>query len=374
MSEWRTWREELGDVEAVVYSSGGIWASTPELRLWTDHFPDHNEPLIRWEEITHVLGFAPPLFPANLRTFDIIKRWQPDQGPVSALARDIDVAPVLIAAATCEPDTPAHRALTQFAAEALWRDYKYAQSDIAELIDACKHHDLAWGANPYPVPEPGELDETTTRAGWLDVLERNDDTAAAALQTMRSWTSGDGTMPYAAFTSVDPRQNQWAAEWFARLEPSSWKAAHVLFEEWPIQQYLVDPASGAVAAEDSRKIIRTLVPAAIPTMASLDSVILSGGDTGVWIRDTDGQLWIAPELAGDGVAWGYGGGGPFTLAVTLGRLLDDMASRPQLHGKPNPGLHELCQFPWPDGTVLSRRDLEAARDNGFTPPFDPETA
>ncbi|WP_100443962.1 hypothetical protein [Glycomyces xiaoerkulensis] len=367
-STW-TWREDLAGIEAVVYCTGRLWTAEPEMRLWEPGvFPDHNAPLVSWTQMSGWIGTAPPLFPQNLRTFAIIDRWEPGEPPVTALARDVDIASILVAAATCEPGTAAHRALTNFAAEALWDDYRITKNDIATFTDACEQLTLPWGARPLPVPEPGDLDETTIRAGWLDILDRRDDAAGAALRTMRSWTSGDRTLPFAAFTQIDPSADQWAAEWTSRLEPSPWRAAHVLFEERRPVRYLTDPATGAACAEDPDGIIHTLVPAAIPTAAALHSVILSGGHTTVWIRDTDGRLWLAPQLAADGIAWGYSGGGPWTLAGLLGRLLDDLAARATVGGKPRPGLLALCQHPWPDGTVLTRADLEAARDGRFTLP------
>lgn len=64
------------------------------------------------------------------------------------------------------------------------------------------------------------------------------------------------------------------------------------------------------------------VPQRISTVAPLSEVILSG-DT-VWIRTSDGGLWLAPSLPGRGLSWGYSGAGPNALALLLDRLLDEI--------------------------------------------------
>ena len=103
----------------------------------------------------------------------------------------------------------------------------------------------------------------------------------------------------------------------------------------------------------------------MPATTPLAEVTLDHGGT-VWIRTEDGQLWLAPEQSGSGMSWGYDGGGPKALAILLGLLLDDI-NAPAPHGYHHPisiGLQAGTHGGWHTGTVLTRADLEAARQGG----------
>jgi len=102
------------------------------------------------------------------------------------------------------------------------------------------------------------------------------------------------------------------------------------------------------------------VPQRISTVAPLSEVILS--DDTVWIRTSDGGLWLAPFLPGVGLSWGYSGGGPAALATLLDRLLDDITSPPVARYEPPPGLESLIEATPQDGTTTyNRAQLLAAR-------------
>ncbi len=102
------------------------------------------------------------------------------------------------------------------------------------------------------------------------------------------------------------------------------------------------------------------VPQRISTLAPLSEVVLSGST--VWIRTSDGGLWLAPALPGRGLSWGYRGGGPYALAALLDRLLDDITGPPVAYEKPPLGLLSLIQATPRDGTTTyNPAQLLAAR-------------
>lgn len=64
------------------------------------------------------------------------------------------------------------------------------------------------------------------------------------------------------------------------------------------------------------------------------------------------------------VGWGsYAGSGQGSLALLISRLLDNITAHGAdgVTGVPD-GLEKLTQIDWPPGTVLTRAQLEAARD------------
>ena len=80
---------------------------------------------------------------------------------------------------------------------------------------------------------------------------------------------------------------------------------------------------------------------------------------------TDGTLYPAPEAPGAGLAWGYRGSGPITLANLIHRLLNDInapePAGPDAFATPNKGLFQLFQHKWPADTSLNRRRLLEAQ-------------
>jgi hypothetical protein len=82
----------------------------------------------------------------------------------------------------------------------------------------------------------------------------------------------------------------------------------------------------------------------------------------VWVRTEVGTLYPAPQDHYDGLSWGYSGSGPGNLAILIDRLLVDI-NAPGAEGSIREGgLNELTKLKWPNGTVLDRAVLEAARD------------
>jgi hypothetical protein len=108
--------------------------------------------------------------------------------------------------------------------------------------------------------------------------------------------------------------------------------------------------------------IATFVPQRLPTTDPMTGAILS--DHVVWIATKDRGLWLAPESSDTGLSWGYEGSGPYTLAVLIDRLLDDIIGQPVqgYRSRPPAGLLRLLQnTPQHDSTTYSRAQLEEAR-------------
>jgi len=127
---------------------------------------------------------------------------------------------------------------------------------------------------------------------------------------------------------------------------------------------LYDDASECLAARRTDHLGKVTMYACAPqrtgTLAPLSEVVPSGST--VWIRTSNGGLRLAPALPGRGLSWGYSGGGPYSLAALLDRLLDDMTGPPVAYEKPPPGLLSLIQTTAREGTTTyDRAELLAAR-------------
>jgi len=170
-----------------------------------------------------------------------------------------------------------------------------------------------------------------------------------------------------------PLSSPAAAEWTERLRPAPVGRPPTVLERRLLESVrstdhgvlLYDDASGSAAVRrtDYRGKVTVFASVAqrISTVAPLSAVTL-GGHT-VWVHTEDGGIWIAPELPGHGLSWGYSGGGPVALAELLGNLLDDITS-PAVTRKtePDDGLFSLvASTPKDSVTTYSRAQLLAAR-------------
>lgn len=110
----------------------------------------------------------------------------------------------------------------------------------------------------------------------------------------------------------------------------------------------------------------------LPAKEGLSELILVKGapEWIIQIRTEEGAVWFAPQDARHGISWGYpDGDGPVMLAYTVDLLLKsinavivhDLAA---VRATPN-GLKKLTRHKWPNGTVIYRKQLEAARDGRF---------
>jgi hypothetical protein len=188
------------------------------------------------------------------------------------------------------------------------------------------------------------------------------------------WDGGED-WPGGSLKKVRPNECPTAAIWAARLDPAPKKPATV-FEQHLLSsispganrgQFLRDPQTGLPAIRcwnpTEGGYIATFVPQRLPTTDPLTSVIFS--DNIVWIATKDHGLWLAPESSDTGLNWGYeGGNGPYTLAVFIDRLLNDITAQPVrgYWSRPPAGLLRLIEeSPQHDSTTYSREQLEQAR-------------
>jgi hypothetical protein len=81
------------------------------------------------------------------------------------------------------------------------------------------------------------------------------------------------------------------------------------------------------------------------------------------VRTADRTLYPAPNDSYAGLSYGYSGSGPSTLAALVDALLTDITAKgADISADAPDGLIDLMEQDWPSGTVLSREQLEAARD------------
>ena len=318
-----------------------------------------------WTDLARVLGAPAPWWPAGLRRLADMALWKPGARPaVIRPVPEADTTPLLQLAAA-EPDgSNSEATLLHLARHIQARSDKWTWRDI-EDIDVWGDRDaIAVAATPAPATgEPAELDEAVRRDGWLTILGQAD---SLAIQAVRVALQNDGGRDFpfstvAQFSSDDG--SELAAEFAARLEPCERTAAFALFSDDMIAETLTDPQTGLPAARSRGGTLHAAVSQRLPATAPLAEVTLDHGYT-VWIRTADGNLWLAPEQSGTGLAWGYSGGGPLALAILLGLLLDDInAAAPsgyRGYAQP-PGLLAGTQGGWRTGCTLTRADLEAAR-------------
>jgi hypothetical protein len=329
-----------------------------------------------------VVGMWAPWFHWALRDKDTISAWKPGDPPAIMPANDVELPTrALVELAADEPDgSPAAAVCLWLAWHLRRQDAKAAQQEIDEIRTAAADpgNDCAYvhiAAVPAPVlrPEDPELDETTRRAGWAQIVERRDVLAAAAANAVLRWDGGKA-WPVGATAQFDPASCAAAAEWAARLRPAPTGQPPTVLERLLMEritsvdrgELLYDEASGCPAVRRTdhlgKVILYASVPQRISTLAPLSEVILS--DNTVWIRTSDSGLWLAPELRCRGISWGYSGSGPLTLATLLDRLLNDITSPPvsTYKGPPPRGLESLLEATPREGTTIyNRAQLLAAR-------------
>jgi hypothetical protein len=150
-----------------------------------------------------------------MRIPELICAWQPGATTITAPARpDIDTTPLLRLAATFEPDHPAHRTLLNLARVAQHRTTTAALQDLQILHESIIRGSgpdvpTAIAAVPLPVPETEceDLDTTTRRAGWLDVLGHCDTLSVQCIREARAWDGGKD-FPFSNPEEIDPTTHQ----------------------------------------------------------------------------------------------------------------------------------------------------------------------
>ncbi|MEO7194341.1 MAG: hypothetical protein ABIZ05_05895 [Pseudonocardiaceae bacterium] len=331
--------------------------------LWDD-----NE--AHWADLGRVLGQPVPYWPYTLRIPALIVAWGPGVPTViRQTIPDVDTTPLLRLAANLQDGSPAHEMLLHLARVIQFHSTDSALRDLERLteyerrsVEAGQHQGNATvvAARPLVSPEVDDetLDEQRRRAGWLEILDRTDQLAAECVRTVEMW-NGAADFPFSNPEEIDPA-SEYGAEWAARLEPIERTAAFELIDFDGQCETLTDPATGAPVIRQSDGVLLAAIPQRLATFSPLAGVIL---DSPIWVRTEDGTLYPAPKDNYYGLSWGYGGSGPGSLALLIHRLLGEITARGAdgATGAPE-GLEELTQTEWPPGTVLTRAQLEAARD------------
>ncbi|MEV6846737.1 hypothetical protein [Actinoplanes sp. NPDC051411] len=327
-------------------------------------------PEVTWDELAEALGQPLPYWPIPLQQRKLIDAWQPGRATVQALAVDpeMDLDVLLRLAALYDRDHPAAQVLMRLFRTVTWRESQAAAQMISSVESMTPGSAVVIGARPIPVPRPhsDDLAETMRRAGWLEILGRADLLADACVEQLVRWDGGRDC-PFGTSVELLPG-DPISDEVIARLEPAARTAAFRFLDAPTDAETLVDPATDApavrVANQDGLRV-RVAVSQWLPALAPLAELVL---DDPIWVRTADGVVYPAPQDPRWGISWGYSGNGPGALALLLHRLLDDVTSRAadDANGAPE-GLERLFKVSLPKGTVLTRAQLEAARDDGWLP-------
>jgi hypothetical protein len=337
------------------------------------------------EEVARIIGTPLPIWHSRLRDLETIEKWKPSSPPalVPAFDSDLPTEPFTALAAD-EPDDSLVAPVCLWLARTMRdSDTEHTQSYIKMLKDVSKDYGAKWftfGALPAEIrrPEAEPLPEEIRREGWDQLLKRRDTLAAKVAKLARNWDGGKDWLGGVG-TKVYPREGSAAAAWAARLVPAPTDLPPTALEQtlleagdpWTTDGVILDDPETDMPAiyfnKNTRdEYIATTVPFRIGRTEPLKSVILSGST--VWIVTRDDRLWIAPERPGLGLAWGYGGSGPYTLAILIERLLDEIIS-PGVNSfdpPPRPGLMRLIANTH-GTTTYTRAQLEKARDAPPTP-------
>lgn len=352
----------------------------PALRAINRAHPEKQSDLA-WSDLARVLGQPMPYWPYTLRDPDLIESWTPDSVTVEAPARpELNTAPLLQMAGMFEPSHPTHRTLLNLVRVAQERGTRDARDDLRILAETTETAPelrvptVVVAAEPLVIgnldADGDDVDATTRRIGWLELLGRSDTLSWQCVQEIAAWDGGSN-FPFSGLEDVD-QDTAHGREWASRLEPLDKRsAAFAVLGSETTGDLLVDPITEAPAVRRADGTIRTVTAQRLPTSSRLSEVVIARP---IWIRTDDGTLYLAPREASSGLSWGYSGSGPVTLAQLIDRLLDDITTDPStLRHDPPEGLKLLTAMKWPTGTVLNRDVLEAARDSrAWSHPDRPE--
>lgn len=361
-----TWaRQAEGSGNWALVAVTGRFSVGPELDAILPGLPDRTyDP--EWAQLAKAIGRPVPYWPSTLREAQLIREWQPGADTVTAMAVPaLDTAALLRTAVTYEEGHPTNRVLVNLARQAHQQAAATAAHDLEILGKSFAEDDvtdtvLTVAARPLAVPEADldDVDAVQRRAGWLELLARTDMAAARCVREVSLWDGGVD-LPFGNPDHVTPAKSRWAREWAARLQPTPRTAAFELLDSERAGEALIDPATDTPVVREADGDLLMAVPQRLPAQAPLAELILDGP---IWVRTADGVLYPAPRDAYYGISWGYGGSGPGTLALLIAALLDDITAKApaDINGAPR-GLQELTKRKMPKGTVLTRKQLEAAR-------------
>jgi hypothetical protein len=339
-----------------------VWAERGDQR-------GNDDDEIEWADLARVLGQPAPFWPDRLRHPDLITSWAPGNAPTHRHGVPaVNIDPLLRMAALYSVDHPVHKTMIHYA------QVIQAGSDATESVDVgllrerfdnglLTPEQLTVAAKGLPVPQVDleDLPALTRRIAWREVLDRDDVLAEQCVSAAREWNGGkDTSHPH----TIQIARTAAGQEFLSRLQPSPRLAMFIILDPDRKATPMVDPLTDSPVAvpADEGEPIRASAPNRLPTTSPLAELIL---EHPIWIRTADGTLYPAPYDRYYGLSWGYGGTGPATLAELIRALLDDItaygAGSTEADHPPE-GLLTLVRHKWPAGTVLTRDQLEAARD------------
>jgi hypothetical protein len=150
---------------------------------------------ILWSEVSRVLGQPVPYWPSTLRIPGLLHGWQPGSAiAVAAAVPDEDTSPVLRLAAIVDQGSPAQRVLVNLAQIWHCRATQTAEEGLETVSRIGRPGTTVVAATPVAVPPASfsDLPESVTRAGWLEILSRQDNLAACCVQQKMLWDAGKG--------------------------------------------------------------------------------------------------------------------------------------------------------------------------------------
>lgn len=362
------------DADVLVTTAGDLGLDGPRLKA-LNVFGGFESYEVPWRTMARVLGQPAPYWPIGLRDAELIAKWRPGAPQRIWPARGLVLSDLLAKQALAfAPSDATHQVLVHL-----------AQVDFVREHESCKEHlefmselqgrirDKVDPAATTVIPalplevvgvDPFEdLDSTTSRIGWLNLLTRTDELATSCVRELLSWDGGK-YLPFSEVEELD-EGTDIVQEWMERLAPAAPSALFEILRQRgePIDFY-IDPMTDAPVAWTDDGRLLAAVPRALPTTSDLAEVVLDGGT--VWIRTFDGTVFPAPQRTGGGLTWGYSGSGPTNLAWLIDHLLDDPASLgADYYSNSAPdGLHALTREEWKTPTRFVRPELEAARRTG----------
>ena len=326
---------------------------------------------LSWAELSQAVGGPVPYWPIGLRQRVLLTEWCPGAAPVPMMAvHDIvDTTPLLRMASTLPPDDPSHQVLMTLAQLYHHQAAVGATSIVKSLQEPSFDFDpttqIVIAAEPIEVPKASfdDIDPARRRAGWLAILPRTDLLAEQCLTSISDWDGGQD-LPFSKTATIRPTGSRWAEEWAARLTACPRTAAHGRLDSARQGTALTDPLTDAPAVRQPDGTIQLAIPQRLPAHTPLAEVIL---DKPIWVRTEDGTVYPAPNDPYWGISWGYQGSGPGTLALLVDALLDDITAKPPASNSGSPKLEALFEREHPNGTVLTRAQLEATRRGDPTP-------
>lgn len=322
---------------------------------------------IEWADMARVLGRPAPYWSSRLRDPGLITAWRPDEPPARHPGVPaVDIDPLLRLAVLYADDHPVHKTLTHYARVIQAAAAAEDGVDVGLVRDALGDgrltpEQITVAAEGVPVAETEleDLPETTRRIGWREVLHRDDVFAEQCVMSVRGWSGGED-MPHPH--GIEISRTAHGSEFLARLTPTTRTAMFAILDPDREAMSMIDPETDIPVAipPSTDESIHALATNALPTVSPLAELVL---EEPIWVRTEDGTLFPAPYHSYYGLSWGYSGTGPRTLATLVSALLDNItAPGVEPASRPPAGLFELFQHEWPSGTVLSRAQLEAARD------------